>query len=117
GGHASVASAGAAGTAVDGARAAAGGAGTRHREETLGETHLPLAATRAARLRPRAFLLARATAGLAALVAGNLKLALEALGCLLEGDLPAVLEGVAPARAPPPPPPPPPQALPARPPT
>src|SRR5215471_159236 len=90
-----LAAAGAARTAIDGARPAARGARTRHREEALGEPHLPLATTRAAGLRPRAFLLAGAAAALARLVTRNLELALDALGCLLQRDLQAILQVVA----------------------
>src|SRR5262249_16238495 len=95
----SLAGEGGARTAIDGARPAARGARTRHREEALGEAHLPLAATRAAGLRPRAFLLAGAAAALARLVTRNLEFALDALGRLLQRDLQAILQVFAAAHA------------------
>src|SRR5262249_30935732 len=86
---------GARGRGLGGRGPAARGARTCDGEEALGEAHLPLAATRAAGLRPRAFLLAGAAAALARLVTRNLELALDALGCLLQGDLQAILQVVA----------------------
>src|SRR5262249_43372646 len=90
---------GARGRGLGGRGPAARGARTCDGEEALGEAHLPLAATRAACLRPRAFLLAGAAAALARLVTRNLELALDALGRLLQRDLQAILQVFAAAHA------------------
>src|SRR6266545_2967548 len=98
--HASFPAAGAARMAVDATRAAAGRTRTGDGEETLGETHLPLAAAGPAGLRRRPLLLARAATGLAALVARNLELGLQAPGRLFERDLESILEILTTPRAP-----------------
>src|SRR6266542_4841061 len=98
--HASFPAAGAARMAVDATRAAAGRTRTGDGEETLGEAHLPLAAAGPAGLRRRPLLLARAATGLAALVARNLELGLQAPGRLFERDLESILEILTTPRAP-----------------
>src|SRR5206468_4214052 len=99
-GYPPLAAARAARITVEAACAAAGGTGTRHGEEALGEAHLALPAAGAASLRRRPLLLTGAATGLTALVTGDLELGLHSPRRFFQGDFEPVLEILTPPGTP-----------------
>src|SRR5262249_44904649 len=96
---ASLAAAGLARVAVDASLAVAGRTRAGHGEKALGEAHLAVAATGAARRRLGARRLPGAPTARARLEARDLQLGLDAVGRFLERDLEVVAEVVAPMGA------------------